>query len=74
MRAYSQFKRGFGEYMSARKFVKVAKGMATESYIYNLFVVSGWGSHGSGNRRTEPRIYGTHIGLYSWVNMGGVVG
>lgn len=36
--AFSCIKRIFGEYVSARKFVKMAKEMAMKAYMYNLFI------------------------------------
>ena len=36
--AYSAIKRIFGEYVSAKKFVNMAKEMATKVSLYNLFV------------------------------------
>ena len=36
--AYSCIKRIFGEYVSAKKFVNMAKEMATEVSLYNLFM------------------------------------
>ena len=36
--AYSSIKRIFGEYVSAKKFVNMAKEMATKVSLYNLFM------------------------------------
>jgi len=36
--AYSCIKRTFGEYVSAKKFVKLAKEMAMKASIYNGFI------------------------------------
>jgi len=36
--AYSCIKRIFGEYVSAKKFVNMAKEMATKVSLYNLFM------------------------------------
>ena len=36
--AFSGIKRVFGEYVTARKFVNMAKEMAMKAYIYNGFI------------------------------------
>jgi hypothetical protein len=36
--AYSSIKRIFGEYVSAKKFVNMAKRMATTISLYNIFM------------------------------------
>ena len=38
--AFSCIKRIFGEYVSAKKFVNMAKEMATKAYIYNQFIAA----------------------------------
>jgi len=38
--AFSSIKRIFGEYVSAKKFVNMAKEMAMKAYLYNIFMAS----------------------------------
>ncbi len=38
--AFSFIKRVFGEHMSAKRFVNMAKEMAMKAYLYNIFIAS----------------------------------